>query len=192
MERALCVYGSSSDAIEEPYFAVARQLGTEMARRGYSLIFGGGRVGLMGAVARAVHASGGRVVGVIPEQLYRYGIAYEEADELVIARDMRDRKATMEAGASGFICLPGGFGTLEELLEIITHKQLHIHAKPIVVVNVNGYYTPLEEMLENTYRYRFVKPHYRDLYHVAGDAQEVFEYLDSYEPPQLPAKWKRS
>jgi uncharacterized protein (TIGR00730 family) len=190
MSQTLCVYCSSSDAVAPTFFETAEEVGARLARQGYALVYGGGRIGLMGALARAVHQNGGRVIGVIPEFLHSKGLAYEAADELVITRDLRERKATMEARADGFVTLPGGFGTLEEALEIITLKQLGQHAKPIVIVNTQGFYTPLLQLMERIYQERFAKPEYRQLYHFASDVGEVFSYLATYQPASISVtKW---
>jgi uncharacterized protein (TIGR00730 family) len=190
MSQTLCVYCSSSDAVARTFFETAEEVGARLARQGYALIYGGGRIGLMGALARAAHQNGGRVIGVIPEFLHSKGLAYEAADELVITRDLRERKATMEARADGFVTLPGGFGTLEEALEIITLKQLGQHAKPIVIVNTQDFYAPLLQLMERIYRERFAKPEYRQLYHFASDVGEVFSYLATYQPASISVtKW---
>jgi uncharacterized protein (TIGR00730 family) len=189
MPQALCVFCSSSDAVAPIFFETAEELGSRLARQGYTLIYGGGRIGLMGALARAVHQNGGHVIGIIPEFLRSKGIAYEAADELVITRDLRERKAAMQARADGFVTLPGGFGTLEEALEIITLKQLGLHSKPVVMVNTQGFYTPLLELLEHIYQERFAKPEYRQLYHFASDADEVFSYITAYQPGPAVDKW---
>jgi uncharacterized protein (TIGR00730 family) len=190
MSQTLCVYCSSSDAVARTFFETAEEVGARLALQGYALIYGGGRIGLMGALARAAHQNGGRVIGVIPEFLHSKGLAYEAADELVITRDLRERKATMEARADGFVTLPGGFGTLEEALEIITLKQLGQHAKPIVIVNTQDFYAPLLQLMERIYRERFAKPEYRQLYHFASDVGEVFSYLATYQPASISVtKW---
>jgi hypothetical protein len=189
MPQALCVFCSSSDAVAPIFFDTTMELGSLLARQGYSLVYGGGRLGLMGALARAVHQNGGRVIGVIPEFLRSKGIAYEAADELVVTRDLRERKAAMEARADGFVALPGGFGTLEEALEIITLKQLGLHTKPVVLVNTQGFYTPLLQLFEHIYQERFAKPDYRQLYQFAADASAVFSYIAAYQPVPLVSKW---
>jgi uncharacterized protein (TIGR00730 family) len=163
-----------------------------MARRGIALVYGGTDVGLMGTMARSVHEHGGRVIGVIPELLHSRGIAYGLADELIVTRDMRERKAVMEARADAFVALPGGFGTLEELLEIITGKQLGYHAKPVVLLDVEGFYQPLIRLFDHIYEQRFARPEHRQLYHVTGDIEELFCYLDQYRPPAVDLKWSGS
>ncbi len=190
MSQTLCVYCSSSDAVDSIFFETTEEMGAQLARQGYTLVYGGGRIGLMGALARAVHQNGGQVIGVIPEFLRSKGLAYEACDELVITRDLRERKAVMEARADGFVTLPGGFGTLEEALEIITLKQLGLHTKPVVIVNTQGFYNSLLELMECIYQERFAKPEYRQLYHFALNISEVFSYLAAYQPVPLAVnKW---
>lgn len=185
----ICVFSSSSDVIENGFFEVASELGREIARRGHTMVYGGCSVGLMGAVARGVHELGGRVVGVIPNFIHARGLGYEPSDELIVTGDMRERKATMEARADAFIALPGGFGTLEEMLEIITLKQLQQHTKPIIFLNRAGFYDPLAALFEHMYQQRFAKPIYRAMYHFAPDVKSAFEYLETYEAPVFENKW---
>lgn len=189
MQKTMCVFCSSSDAVAPIFFEAATELGKLMAQRNYALVYGGGRLGLMGALARSVHQNGGKVIGVIPESLRVEGITYEGADELIVTGDLRQRKATMEARADAFVGLPGGFGTLEETLEILTLKQLKLHTKPIVLVNTQGFYEPLLQLFEHIYQERFAKPDYRQLYHMVPDADSVFPYLETYRPVQLDRKW---
>lgn len=189
---AICVFSSSSDAIEKEFFGVALELGMEIALRNGTLVFGGTNVGLMGAVARATQKHGGRVLGVLPDFMRARGIAYTSADELVITKDMRERKATMEARADAFIALPGGFGTLEEMIEIITLKQLRQHAKPVVFLDINNFYRPLQRLFEHMISNHFAKEAMRQTYHFAGDVPAAFRYLDSYEAPKVEEKWTLS
>lgn len=187
MPRNICVFASSSDVLAPVYYAAAETLGREIGARGDTLIYGGGKIGLMGAVARGVHASGGRVVGVIPQKLLTQG--YKSADEMVITETMRERKAIMAERADAFIALPGGFGTLEEVLEVMTLKQLGYHAKPVVLLNTASYFSPLITMFEHSYTEQFVNPLYRVLYHLTADIHDALDYLDTYRPPELPTKW---
>jgi uncharacterized protein (TIGR00730 family) len=189
MQKAICVFSSSSDAIAPAYFEAAVELGHLLAQHRFTLVYGGSHVGLMGAVAQAVHAGGGYVIGVIPGYLQAKGIAYIEADELLITADLRERKAMMEARADAFIALPGGFGTLEETLEVLTLKQLHVHSKPIVLLNTCGFYDPLMHLFEQLYAQHFAKPEYSALYHLAPDPADAVEYIRSYQPAPLPPKW---
>jgi uncharacterized protein (TIGR00730 family) len=183
------VFCSSSDVIEPAYFDAATELGGTMARRGDVLIYGGTNVGLMGAIARSMHQNRGHVVGVIPAFIASRGLAYAPANELIITRDMRERKARMEERADAFIALPGGFGTLEEMLEIITLKQLQQHSKPVVFLNLGGYYDPLAAVFEHMYRERFAKPAYRQMYEFAADIDGALDYIENYNPVALPTKW---
>jgi uncharacterized protein (TIGR00730 family) len=187
----VCVYASSSDLLAPPYQEAARELGTAIGNRKLTLIYGAGQVGLMGYVARAVHETGGKVVGVIPELLHAREIAYLEADELIVTTGMRERKAIMENRGDAFIALPGGFGTLEEILEVLTLRQLHYHHKPIVFFNVLGFYSPLLECFERLFAEHFVHVQHRELYHVAHSVDEVFEYLDAFAPVEPEDKWYR-
>ncbi len=136
---SVAVYCSSSNVVDEAYFKAASALGKALARREWRLVFGAGTVGLMGAVARAVHAEGGQVYGVIPHALDRLEVTYKASDELVVVETMRQRKALMEENADAFIALPGGFGTLEEIIEILVLKQLHYLDRPVVFLNTNNY-----------------------------------------------------
>ncbi len=188
MQPAICVYSSSSDVVAAPYFAAAEALGAALAAHGYTLVYGRARIGLMGAVARATHAHGGRVVGIIPQVIYDKGLSYPEADELIITRDLRERKALLDARATAFVALPGGFGTLEEIVEILTLRQLQVHTRPIILLNTLGFYEPLLALFEHFYRERFAKPH-RALYHVAADVPDIFAFLVDYQPQPLADKW---
>lgn len=175
--KNICVYAASSNAIAPHFFLDARELGTRMALAGVGLVYGAGCTGLMGEVARAVHASGGKVTGVIPTYLRRDGLCYEECDELIVTPDLRERKAIMESLADGFIGLPGGFGTLEEILEIITLKQLEVHEKPIVILNTGGYYDPLAALFDNAFDQGFTRNRFRDTYTVVSSAAKALETL---------------
>lgn len=189
MPHSICVFCSSSDRVAPVFFDAARELGAEIARRGHTLVYGGAGVGLMGTVARSVHQHGGRVVGVIPEALKAAGIGYDLCDELIVTRDMRERKAVLDQRSTAFFGLPGGFGTLEEVLEAITLKQLSYHAKPVLLLNLDGFYNPLEHLFEHIYAQNFAREHYRELYHFAPAVSEAFTYLDAYQPPTVRGKW---
>lgn len=186
---AICVFCSSSDAIDREFFSHALEVGMEIALRNGTLVFGGTNVGLMGAVAKATQKHGGSVVGVIPEFMRAKGIAYASADELIFTKDMRERKTIMESRSDAFLALPGGFGTLEEMIEIITLKQLKQHTKPIVFLDINNFYRPLQRLFEHMINHHFAKEGMREIYHFANDVPSAFAYLDSYEPPKVDAKW---
>jgi uncharacterized protein (TIGR00730 family) len=175
---AICVYCASSTNIDHAYYGVARAMGVEIARRGDTLVYGGGSVGLMGEVARAVKEGGGRVVGVIPQSLVEAEFAYRQADELIVTSDMRTRKAEMDRRCDAFVTLPGGFGTLEELFETLTGRLLSYHNKPIVIVNSAGFYDPLIELMEHMYEHRFARPKSRELYRVVKEVSEVYAAME--------------
>lgn len=188
-QKNICVYCSSSSAVDTEFFRITGELGIAMAHRNHALVYGGGNPGLMGAIGESVHEAGGHVVGVIPEYFVQNGLAYTDCDELIVTQTMRERKATMEARADAFLALPGGFGTLEELFEILTNKQLGFHAKPIVILNAQGFYGPLINLFEHVYASRFAKPETRDLYLVTPDVQAALDYIENYNPPSIPRKW---
>lgn len=189
MNKVICVYSSSSCAIDRCYFQVAEELGKAIALRGDTLLFGGGMRGLMGATAKAVQQHQGHVIGVIPKALNVTGVVYESCDELIVTEGMRERKAIMDARSDAFIALPGGFGTLEELLEIITLKQLKYHNKPVVILNVNGFYDRLLMQFDEIIDQKFAKPASKELYQVTSSPKEALEYLDSYQPMVIKEKW---
>ena len=149
-----------------------------MPGRGWDLVYGGGKVGLMGAVARGVKTSGGRVVGIIPEFMKVRELAYEVADEMIVVTTMRERKLQMETRADAFVALPGGWGTLEEIMEILTLRQLDVLRKPCVIFNQDGFYDELTRFFERMIRERFNKPSNLDLFHVATSIDGVFEQLE--------------
>lgn len=154
---AICVYCASSTAIPARYLTLAAEVGAELARRGHSLVSGGGRVSMMGALAVAARRGGARTVGVIPAALMGYEVADEDADELVVTRDMRERKGVMEERADAFLALPGGLGTLEELLEVWTSRSLAMHDKPVVVLDPDGVFDLLFELLDRMRDAGFVR-----------------------------------
>lgn len=187
--KKIAVYCSSSDQIKDAYFQQAELTGQLMAKADLDLVYGGGMVGLMGQVARSLKAAGGHTIGVVPEALHIEGVVNTIDDELIITPDMHTRKAKMIELADGFIGLPGGFGTLEEMLEVMTLKQLGYHEKPIVFLNVDGYYSRLFEMFEHIYDENFAKAEYRQLYHISETPEDAMAYLSNYQPPALPDKW---
>lgn len=189
MDKVICVYSSSSATIDSVYFEAAAALGREIAKRKDLFLFGGGLTGLMGACARSVHEYHGQVVGVIPEALNIKGIVYEECDELVVTKGMRERKGVMDERSDAFIALPGGYGTLEEILEIITLKQLRYHNKPIVILNINHFYDKLLEQFDTVVFQQFAKIECKELYFVTENISLALDYIDSYEPPVFEKRW---
>lgn len=179
MSKTLCVYCASSDRLDPKYGMAATVLGQEMAKRGWQLVYGGGKVGLMGAVAKAVKTSGGRVVGVIPEFMKAKELAYAEADEMHTVVTMRERKLLMETKADAFVALPGGWGTLEEIMEILTLRQLDVLRKPVVIFNQDGFYDELLRFFDRMIGERFNKPSNLQLFTVAKTVDEIFTQLES-------------
>lgn len=172
---SICVYCSSSNAIADTYPPVAEALGRAIARRGHTLVYGGGAVGLMGVLAKAAHDAGGAVTGVIPSKLQdREGIAYE-ADNLIVTETMRERKGIMFRKSDAFIVLPGGFGTVEEFMEVLTLKQLGYHDHPIAILNVDGFFDTLLDFFEELRDGRFARESIHDLVHVVSTAEEAVE-----------------
>ena len=160
-----------------------------MASRGHTLVYGGCDVGVMGAIARAVKGAGGKVIGIVPRRLDESGLTYREADEIIITESMAERKAAMEQNADAFIALPGGLGTLEELSEVLTLKQLGYVRGPVVILNSEEFYADLLAHFERLYRERFAKPEYRSLYHVSPSPNEALEHIEHYVDQPLPRKW---
>lgn len=175
--RAVTVYCSSSRHVGEIYFAAARELGTAIARGGWALVYGGNHVGCMGALADAARAAGGKVIGITPQLLVDQGIADDHCDELVVTSGMRDRKALLEARGDALVALPGGLGTLEEVYEIIVGRLLGFHDKPIVLLNVAGFYDPLLAMVESGIQQRFIRAGARDAFVVHSTVTEAIESL---------------
>ena len=176
----LCVFCSSSERIEPRFVELAGQVGTRLAERGWRLVSGGGSVSMMGAVARAARAGGAHTLGVIPSALEAAEVADHDADELVVTEGMRDRKGLMDASADAFLALPGGYGTLEELFEIVTWKQLRLHNKPIGLLNVAGFFDPLLAWIDRAIAEDFIRRKHRDLL-VVGD--DITSLLDRLIPP---------
>lgn len=187
--KSLCVYCASSDRLDPKYATVAEQVGREIARRGWALVYGGGKTGLMGCVARGTKSGGGRVVGVIPEFMKVRELEFTEADELISVITMRERKMLMETRADAFLALPGGWGTLEELLEILTLAHLEALQKPIVILNQDGYYDDLLRLFDRIVAENFMRETIRGKYSVAKTVEEVFPLIDAWQHQPGDAKW---
>lgn len=188
MPKTLCVYCSSSDRLDAKYFAAAEALGRAMVARGWGLVYGGGRTGLMGTVARTVKDGGGRVVGVIPEFMKVKELAFDEADELVTVVTMRERKLLMESRADAFVALPGGWGTLEEIMEILALRQLDVLRRPCVFLNQDGFYDDLLRFFDKMIAERFNKPSNLELFRVARTVDEVLDLVEG-SPVAAETKW---
>lgn len=175
--KNVCVYSASSTKIAPVYFAAAKELGRLLAMHGINLINGAGSLGLMAATSDAVLEAGGTVTGVIPRFMVEQGWQHEGLTQLVKTETMHERKQLMAEMSDGVIALPGGCGTMEELLEIITWKQLGLYFKPIVILNINGFFTPLLEMLQRAIDENFMREEHGSIWQVAQNAEEAVELL---------------
>lgn len=174
---AVTVYCSSSKRVDRVYFSAAEALGRAIAQAGWKLVYGGNDCGLMGTLANSARAAGGRVVGITPQVLHDKGITDQNCHELIITPDMRQRKALLEERADAFIAMPGGLGTLEEISEIIVARTLRIHSKPLVLLNINSYYTPLLQFLQGSIDQGFIRDPIEALFQVAGSVEEAVLHL---------------
>ncbi|GAA4251601.1 TIGR00730 family Rossman fold protein [Azospirillum formosense] len=179
--NSVCVYCGSSSRVAAVHKEAAHMLGDGLARRGIQLVYGGGRVGLMGIAADAALAAGGQVVGIIPEHIQSAEIEHTGLTELHVVDSMHTRKRMMVNRADAFVVLPGGLGTLDEAFETLTWKQLGLHDKPVVIVDVDGYWRPLLGLIDHTVAQGFTQPAHRALYTVVDDVDDVFAAL-AYEP----------
>jgi len=186
--KRVCVFSGSSPGSRPEYGAAARELGRLLVEQNLQVVYGGANVGLMGALADAVLEAGGTVVGVIPRGLIHKEVAHKRLTELHVVSSMHERKTKMEALSDAFVALPGGFGTLEETLEILTWGQLGIHTKPCGLLNVAGYYDPLLEFLNHACAEQFLRPQHRDMLCVATTPDALLIQLHSYQPPTS-EKW---
>ena len=173
----VCVYSASSTQIDEAYFSAARTLGTLLAEKGISLINGAGKMGLMAAVTDAVMQHGGEAIGVIPRFMVEQGWHHTGMSQLLIVNDMHERKQTMAKLSDAVIALPGSCGTLEELLEVITWKQLGLYLNPIILLNTKGYFTPLLEMMQRAVDEHFMRIQHAAIWRVAQTPEEAVEML---------------
>lgn len=176
---AICVYCGSRPGARPTYEQSAAEFGAALAARGWRLVYGGGSVGLMGVLARSALQHGGEVVGIIPEALLAAEVGLVEASELIVVETLRERKALMDARADAFVALPGGFGTFEELLEVLTLRQLRYHNKPILIVNQDGYYDPLQHLFQHAIHEGFVRPEQASLYEVVPDVATAIARLEA-------------
>jgi len=190
----VCVFCSSSDAVDSMYVDKARRLGALLARGGHVLVYGGAATGLMRAVAEGAVEHGAHVLGIMPRAMPRamveYGLAFDGLDQLVVTETMAERKAEMERQADAFIVLPGGFGTLEELFQVLVEKQLGVIQAPVLLVNLYAYWGKLLDVMEQIYSLKFAKEDFRALYEVCEDVDDAVARLS--EPGmhrKLPSKW---
>lgn len=187
--RAVAVFCGSRVGADPRHAQAAERLGRSLAEAGIRLVYGGGRIGLMGRIADACLAAGGTVTGVIPTFLAKWEVAHEGAQEMIEVESMHTRKARMAELADAFIALPGGFGTLEELFETITWTQLGIHRKPIGLLNSAGFYDPLLALIEHSIAQGFVRPKYRSLLVAESDPAVLLDRLAAHEAPDGFVQW---
>ncbi|MDK2125998.1 LOG family protein [Parachitinimonas caeni] len=181
--KKVCVFCGSRDGAKPEYVAAARALGAELARRDLALVYGGGKVGLMGVIADAVLEAGGKVYGVMTEFLVAREVAHYGLTELQVVKTMHERKALMAEMADGFIAMPGGFGTFDELFEIITWAQLGVHSKPIALLNTSGYFNPLLQMVDHAIAEDFVRPEQTGLLLRSDEISPLLDAMTNHQAP---------
>jgi uncharacterized protein (TIGR00730 family) len=186
--KRICVFCGSSQGSHPEYRAVAEEMGAELVRRKIGLVYGGGKVGLMGLLADAVLRAAGEVIGVIPEHIMSREIGHKGLTKLHVVHSMHERKALMADLSDAFIAMPGGFGTLEEFCEVLTWAQLGLHAKPCGILNVLGYYLPLLAMFDHAVQERFLKTENRGLVLARESPADLLQALEEWRPPHV-EKW---
>lgn len=187
--QSICVYCGSADGLSEHYLSAARETGRCLAENGIDLVYGAGKTGMMGAVADSALHFGGRVIGVVPESLNLPALIHGSLSRLDVTPDMHTRKARMSALADAFIALPGGFGTLEELFETLTWAQIGLHAKPIGLLNTQGYYNPLLHLIDHAIREGFIYPEHRALLVEDSAPAALLDKLAKFQPFQGEDRW---
>ncbi len=177
----ICVYGAASATIDKKYITHTEEMGQILAKRGHSLVFGGGKNGLMGAAARGFKKENAHIIGVIPKFFLNetVEVVYEACDELITPGTMRERKQLLEDHADAFIVVPGGIGTYEEFFEVLTLKQLCQHKKPIAVYNIEGFYDDMERAMTSAINKEFIKDSCRELYFVSDNLEEIINYIEN-------------
>lgn len=191
--KNVCVFASSSNHLDEIYYKDARELGLLIGQNNYNVVYGGSKLGMMYACAGAVKEAGGKIIGIMPERLANMGCANpEDCDEFVLTAGMRERKAKMDEMSDAIVAIAGGYGTLEELAELIVQKQLGYNNKPIVILNTSGFYDKLIEFFETIIQRSFANPEARKLYYVAKTPLEAIEYIKNYQPEEIGAKFVKA
>jgi uncharacterized protein (TIGR00730 family) len=172
------VFCSSSDEIDNIYKSTAEELGELIARNGYDLVHGGGKIGLMGVLSRAVQKHGGKVIGILPESLNIEGIVSDLDDEIIITKDMTDRKQEIRKRSNAFIVLPGGYGTMEEFFETTTLIQLNYINKPLVMLNINNYYDPLLNFINSAVEKKFINAQHKNIFYITTSCKDAIDYIN--------------
>lgn len=187
--KKVCVFASSSDFLKQVYYEDAKRLGELLGKNGFDIVYGGSTLGLMWACAQQVKNAGGKIYGVMPQKLVDMGCRTDNCDEFHLTGGMRERKGKMDEISDAVIALPGGFGTLEELAEMIVQKQLGYNKKPIVILNTDGFYDNLLRFFDNMISEKFAGKTSGDLFFVANSPEDAFEYIKTYiEPVNIPSK----
>ncbi len=181
----ICVYGASSGSIDKIYHDTAYNLAVEMAKRGHTLVYGGGGNGVMGMTARGMYDSGGTIIGIAPTFFLVDGVLFDKCTEFIYTETMRERKQILEDKSDAFIIAPGGIGTFDEFFEILTLKQLERHNKPIAIFNVNGYYDDMLKMLEKTAECKFMTKKSLELFKCFDNEAKMLEYIENYNQPPM-------
>jgi uncharacterized protein (TIGR00730 family) len=189
--RSLCVYCGSSDLGPPEHRIAAATLGRILAAKSIELVFGGGRVGLMGVIADATLSAGGRATGIIPDHLIRAEVGHGSVSELIVVDSMHERKETMFQRSDAFAILPGGPGTLDETFEILTWRQLRLHDKPVVICNLGGYWDKLIELVEMMIAEKYARPEFRDFYTVVDRIEDILPAIDVARAPTIPARVRK-
>lgn len=179
--KNICVYSSSSNALDKKYYETAKGLGILIAQSGFNLVYGGGNLGMMGITAQGVKDFGGKVFGVLPEKLHKIGVGSIDCDELHITKCMRTRKEKLDQISDAIIAIPGGFGTLEELSEMIVQKQLGYNDKAIVILNTDGFYDNLLKFFDDIISKNFANVNMKNSYYIAKTPQDAIDYLKNYK-----------
>ncbi len=185
MIKNICVFASSCNFLDEIYYKEAEALGEMLANSGYNMVYGGSSLGLMWACAKCVKAGGGKIIGIMPEKLKEMAENSDSCDEFYITKGMRERKAKMDEMSDAVVAIPGGFGTLEEISEMIVQKQLGYNKKAIVFLNTKGFYNGLIAFFDNILEQKFANAKARELYYVANSPKEVIDYLRNYKERDL-------
>lgn len=180
----ICIYGASSNIIDNKYISGGEDLGERIANRGHGIVYGGGAEGMMGAVARGVTKGKGEIIGIAPSFFKVDGVLYEKCTEFLYTDTMRERKKMMEDLSDAFLVTPGGIGTYDEFFEILTLRQLCKHLKPIAIFDINGYFKPLISLLENTISEKFMPTTNRSLYFYSDNPDDIISYLENYKPEE--------
>ncbi|HEX2113948.1 MAG TPA: TIGR00730 family Rossman fold protein [Alphaproteobacteria bacterium] len=189
--RSLCVYCGSSDLGPPSHRLAAAKLGEILAAKGVELVYGGGRVGLMGIIADAALSAGGRVTGIIPDHLIRAEVGHGHVSELIVVDSMHVRKETMFQRSDAFAILPGGPGTLDETFEILTWRQLRLHDKPVVVCNLEGYWNKLLDLIDMLIDAKYARPEFRDFYTVVDRVEDILPAIAAARAPAIPARVRK-